>query len=95
MRILSLNPVLANVQKPDTDNLRTLAVAASLIELFAIRSHLEPPSWTPEIGAIDKPYLLQSDAITSKWFRERCLQESPEPLRKRNIFATGNFLLTV
>ncbi|MCX6056119.1 MAG: hypothetical protein NTZ74_14630 [Chloroflexi bacterium] len=92
---LRSNPILGSVQKPDTDDQRTLAVAASLLELFAIRFHKEAPTRTSEIGAIDVPYFIQSDAITSKWFRDLCLIESPEPLRKRNIYATGNYLLRV
>lgn len=89
------NPILANVQKPDTDNQRVLAVAAGLLELFALRSHQEPPSWTSEIGPIDKPFFIRSSAVTSKYLRDLCLKESPEPLRKRNIYATSNFLLWV
>lgn len=92
---LRSNPVLVEVQKPDTNDQRTLAVAASLIEIFAMRTNQNPPGWTNEIGVIDHPFFIQSDAITSKWFRDLCLEESPEPLRKRNIFATANFLLKV
>ena len=92
---LRFNPILANVLKPDTDNMRTLAVAASLIELFALRSNQNPPEWTKEIGPINRPFFIQSDAMTSEWLRDLCLIESPEPLKKRNIFATADFLLAV
>lgn len=92
---LHSNPILADVQKPDTNDQRTLAVAAGLIELFALRTNQKPPAWTTEIGAINRPFFIQSDAMTSKWLRNLCLEESPEPLRKRNIFATANFLLAV
>ncbi len=92
---LRSNPVLKNVPKPDTNDLRTLAVAAGLIELFALRSQQEPPTWTTEVGSINRPFFLQSDAMSSDWLRELCLKESPEPLRKRNLFASASFLAPV
>jgi len=92
---LRSNPVLANVQKPDTFDPRTLAVAASLIELFALRSDQQPPEWTKEIGAMTRPFFIQGDMMTSGWLKEMYLTESPEPLRKRNIFASANYLLAV
>jgi hypothetical protein len=92
---LRSNPILADVQKPDKTDSRTLAVCASLLELFALRSNQQPPTWTKEIGAIARPFFLQSDAMTSDWLRDLCISESPEPLRKRNLFATSNFLLAV
>lgn len=77
------NPVLSDVERPDTNDQRTLAMAASLIELFASRTNQNPPSWTTEIGAIDRPFFVQSDAMTSKWLRDLCMEESPEPLDQR------------
>jgi len=88
------NPVLSIVARPDTNDHRTLAVAASLIELFASRSNQEPPGWTKAIGPIQRPFFLQSDAMESPWLRELCVKEAPAPLRKRNLYATANFLLT-
>jgi hypothetical protein len=90
---LRSNPVLADVEKPDTENIRTLAVCASFLELFAIRYDQKPPNWTSGIGALEEPYFIQPIAITSKWFREWCFQNSPEPLKKRNIYATDNYLM--
>lgn len=90
---LRSNPDIANVQKPETSNPRTLAVCASLLELFASRINQNPPDWTSDVCALSEPYFIQSMAITSKWFREWCFQYSPEPLKKRNIFATDNYLL--
>ena len=92
---LRSNPILTNVSRPDTADERTLAVAASLIELFAIRLNQKPPKWTVEIGALEHEFFIQSDTETSHWLRELCLVESPEPLRRRNIFATKNFLRAV
>jgi hypothetical protein len=92
---LRSHPFLKDVAKHETNNSRTLAGAAGLIELFALRSKLEPPSWASDIGGIDRPFFLQSDAVNSGWLRELCLQESPEPLRKRNLFASANFLASV
>ena len=92
---LRANPVLKDVTRPDTDNPRTLAVAAGLVELFALRTKQEPPKWTTEVGSINRPFFLQSDAVNSAWLQELCLKESPEPLKKRNLFASANFLASV
>jgi hypothetical protein len=92
---LRSNTVLQSVPRPETDDLRTLAVAASLIELFAMRSNQAPPQWTAAIGAVSRPIFLNSDAIESTWMRDRCLKEAPAPLRKRNIYSTENFLATI
>jgi hypothetical protein len=92
---LAQNPNLASVPKPLTDNLRVLAVAAGLIELFALRAGQPAPEWTRAVGAIPTPFFLRSSAAKWPRLRQLCLDESPEPLRKRNLYATADFLQVV
>jgi hypothetical protein len=86
------NPVIKNIPYPDTDNQRTLSVAAGLLELLAIRLGQEPPSWTATVGAMPEPFFIRKSATKNSRLREVCLAESPEPLKKRSIFSTANFL---
>lgn len=86
-------PILKDVPRPQTKNRRVLAVAAGLLELFALRSGQAAPEWTQSIGALPGPVFLAHEAARMKRLRQLCLDESPEPLKKRNLYATPNYLL--
>lgn len=85
-------PLLERCQRPETSDKQILAVAASLIELLAERSHQAPPKWTQDIGPLSKPIYLVPSATAMKRLRTLCENESPEPLRKRGFYAPPNFL---
>ena len=87
------NPILKNVPRPDTDDQRTLSVAAGLIELLAMRYNQEPPDWSASVGEMPEPFFIRKNASRDEWLKQLCLSESPEPLKKRMIFSTGDFLL--
>jgi hypothetical protein len=63
-----------------------------LVELFALRLQQQPPWWTKEVGAVSEPTFLVKSALTMRRLRELCETQSPEPLRKRGLFAPPNFL---
>ncbi len=86
------HPRLAAVQKPMTDDMKTLAAAAALLELLAIRLKQQAPAWTNSIAALSEPIFLLKAAANMRRLRELCLAESPEPLRKRGFYATPNNL---
>lgn len=86
------HPDLHVCPRPTTSDLKILAAAASLIELLALRSDQEPPSWTSEIGALPEPIHLVKAAATMKRLRALCEQQAPESLRKRGFYAPPNFL---
>jgi hypothetical protein len=86
------NPKLCDVPCPETDDLNILAVAASLIELMADRLHQTPPAWTKDIGTLPEPLHLLASAQEMKQLRILCETQSPEPLRKRGLYAPPNFL---
>ncbi len=83
---------LNKVPRPHTNDARLLAVAASLIELFAFRRRQVPPAWTSAIGPLPEPIFLVKAAETMKRLRTLCETQSPEPLRKRKLYAPPNFL---
>jgi hypothetical protein len=90
--LLREHPTLKDFPRPSAVDFKTLAAAASLIELLALRLHQEPPSWTKEIGPLPEPIHLLKAATTMKRLRALCEQQAPEPLRKRGFYAPPNFL---
>jgi hypothetical protein len=78
--------------KPQTNDSRILAAAASLVELLASRLHQTPPPWTKDVGALPEPIYLLKAAASMKRLRELCETEAPEPLRKRGERARPTFL---
>ncbi|MFM9960535.1 MAG: hypothetical protein ACKV2Q_04845 [Planctomycetaceae bacterium] len=89
---IRLRPCLVDVGKPDTDNEFELVVAAGIMELLAIRISQVAPSWTAEVGGLSEPFFLVTAAERMPYTRHLCEQESPEPLRKRNLLAPPQFL---
>jgi hypothetical protein len=85
-------PDLATLPQPNTVDPRLLVAAAALTELLAQRTHQQPPAWTAAIGALPEPFFVMRRAERPGFTRDLCLTESPEPLRRRNIFAPPNFL---
>lgn len=90
--LLSETPNFSQYPKPQTNDSRILAAAASLVELFAMRLHQAPPQWTKGIGALPEPIYLLKAAATMKRLRVLFETEAPEPLRKRGFYAPPNFL---
>lgn len=78
--------------RPGTDDARLLSIAASLAELLATRQNQTPPAWTKEVGALDEPFYLLRSAETMKRLRVLCETQSPEPMRKRQLYAPPHFL---
>lgn len=86
------NPKLTDITQPTVNDVRLLAAAASLLELFAIRLGQEAPVWTKSVDPLAEPVYLLKSAVTMKRLRELCEKESPEPLRKRGFYAPPNYL---
>jgi len=86
------NPRLSDTPRPNTPDPRLLAVAASLIELFAQRGRQTPPTWAKEVGPLPEPIFLVESAASMKRLRALCETQAPEPLRKRRLYAPPNFL---
>jgi hypothetical protein len=90
--LLRENPNLSECPKPQTNDSRILAAAASLVELLASRLRQAPPAWTKDVGALPEPVYLLKAAASMKRLRKLCETEAPEPLRKRGFYAPPNFL---
>jgi hypothetical protein len=82
----------SSLPRPQTKDVRLLAIAASLAELLATRQNQTPPAWTKEIGALKEPFYLLRSAETMKRLRVLCETQAPESMRKRHLYAPPNFL---
>jgi hypothetical protein len=82
----------SKLPRPASRDPRVLALSASIVELLAARQGQTPPEWTKEIGAINEPFFLVESAARMKRLRELCETQSPEPMRKRHLYAPPNFL---
>jgi hypothetical protein len=85
----------SDIPRPTSRDARILAVAAGLVELLALRAGQSPPSWTSGVGASPEPHFLLDAARTMKRLRRLCQTESPEPLRKRSLYAPPEYLTFV
>ena len=86
-------PHLRDVRQPTSPDAKVLAVAASLMELFAERTGQPVPPWTDKIAPLAEPLFLVGAARNMPRLRALCENESPAPLRKRRIFAPPNYLM--
>ena len=89
---LRARPGFRTLAPPDTNDPRILAAAASLIELLAERAGQPPPAWTATTGPLPEPFFVVAWADRPGFTRDLCLNESPEPLKRRNLFAPPDFL---
>jgi hypothetical protein len=80
---------------PDFPYARARAVYAGIVELLAAREGQAPPAWTRDVGAARAPVFLVRMAKTSKALRRALEQETPTPLKKRNVLATAQYLSLV
>jgi hypothetical protein len=83
---------LSDVAAPTVSDPEVWAVAAGVVELLALRANQAPPSWTSRAAPLPEPLYLVSAAHRSTKLRERIERESPEPLRRRNLFAPPGYL---
>jgi hypothetical protein len=82
----------SKMPRPSTSDPRLLVMSAALTELLALRNHQNPPAWTKDIGALKEPFFLLASATTMKRLRVLCETQSPEPMRKRLLYAPPHFL---
>lgn len=82
----------SKLPRPTTNDSRLLVVSAALAELLALRNHQTPPAWTKEIGSLTEPFFLLESAATMKRLRTLCETQSPEPMRRRLLYAPPHFL---
>src|SRR4051812_448047 len=90
--LLRLDRPLADLPAPSQCDERGQIVAAALIELLAERSHQTPPDWTATMGSLAEPFHLLASSTRMPGLRAMCERESPEPLRRRKLYAPADYL---
>ena len=83
---------ISHLSQPISADMNTLVVSAALAELLALQHGQLPPTWTQEIGALPEPFFLVEAAGNMKRLRILCETQSPEPMRKRRLYAPPHFL---
>lgn len=89
---LRSEPALAEITRPETTDPVLLAVAASILELFAVRTHQPAPAWTKQVGPVEQPIYLLKAATHMRRLRDLCHDAAPEPLRRRGLYAPPDYL---
>jgi hypothetical protein len=84
--------IWSDLARPQSSDLRLLGMAASLAELLAAHQKQTPPAWTKDVGPLKEPFFLLQSAEKMKRLRVLCETQSPEPMRKRQLFAPPHFL---
>ena len=82
----------SDLSRPQTNDPRLLGMAASLAELLAARQEQTPPTWAKNVGPLKEPFFLLQSAEKMKRLRVLCETQSPEPMRKRQLYAPPHFL---
>lgn len=78
-------------QPADVDD-RELSLAAALVELMAGRHGQGVPAWVPNAPSLSEPLFLVRAAERMPRLRAACMNDGPEPLRRRGFFAPEEFL---
>lgn len=89
---LRAGPRFADEPAPSTNDPIVRTVAAAVVELLALRANQQAPEWTVFVDGLAEPVYLVDAAKRSAKMRARVERESPEPLRKRNVFAPPGYL---
>src|SRR5436190_995050 len=63
---------LSEVPLPNANDVRLLATAAAIIELFAAQRNQAPPHWTQGVGPLAEPVFLVEAAERMKHLRTLC-----------------------
>lgn len=83
----------ADVPKPEGSSYEEMVVSAALVELFAARRGESAPSWTTEVRGLNEPrFLMGGYEKKYPYLADIWYQEAPEPLKRRNLFASADFL---
>jgi hypothetical protein len=80
------------VSRPSGLDDREMTVGADIAELLAARAGTAPPAWTLSIGALRESLFLDPGLQEMPRTLAQAMTDGPEPLRRRNLFASPDFL---
>lgn len=79
--------------RPSVADNRVVALAAAYAELLAERQRCSPPTWVHDVSAVSEGVYLVERSSEAGLARMRA--QSPEPLRRRNLFAPASYVQLV
>ena len=79
------------VPKPNV-SIDLLPLAAGIVDLLAERRGAHSPAWSSSAGVLQEPFYTLKYAGRVPRLRRQCEAESPEALKRRNVFALSQFL---
>jgi len=83
---------LAQYPDPEGVSSPVRTMTAAIVELLLSRRGCPAPAWTQRTDRLPEPFFTNALALRSARLRAQDERESPEPLRRRNIFAGANVL---
>ncbi len=83
---------LTSLAPPATDDPTLRTVAAALIEVLARRRQEPAPQWAAEAPPMEAPLWLTPFAARHPDLARRCIEDGPEPLRRRRLWAMPDYL---
>lgn len=83
---------IQDFSRPSFSDSRLMVISAAIVELLAERQKKTSPAWTREIGPLSEPFFMLESASSMKRLRALCETQSPEPMRKRLLYAPPHFL---
>jgi hypothetical protein len=83
---------IPNLPMPTDLNESELSTCAALVDLFSLRGGTPAPPWLAQVAPSKQPVYLDSDALRRPKLRRLLEEDSPEPLRRRNVFAAAQYL---
>ena len=86
---------LANVPRPTELTAEQLSVAAGLVELACTLLGTLPPAWVNDVGASPVDLYLPARVRDLPRTRALIFQQTPEPLKKRHVYASEDYLSVV
>ncbi|HET6251552.1 MAG TPA: hypothetical protein VFE47_27960 [Tepidisphaeraceae bacterium] len=86
------NQPFVSIPFPQVNDPDILAVAASLLEMFAERAGQAAPRWTQDVPPAARPIFLLREARTMPRLHKLCEDSAPAALRRRHVYAPPNFL---
>lgn len=83
---------IADLPRPNLDDGRVLITCAAFAELFAERLGQRAPAWTAGVGGLDTRFIFFPTLRKYPEMLPDLVLETPEPLRRRNMVSTRNYL---
>jgi hypothetical protein len=84
-----------DLPRPELEGPLAMALAAGVAEHLAAQLEQKAPTWTRDIGRLPEPFYVGRRLAQMTRSAAEARESGPEPLRRRNVYASPNFLSVV